>query len=304
VDELTFETEPTYLMFLDGTRLYITAGKRGSKAICVSRDLDKGKPGRPEYSVVRRPVPQEAKPACPEPGDLVKGYLGQFSSNYGHTATALVGAVLATALSACSTTSAPSNVERPTTADFSEASKATVLMSVVDASMRGGWSGTGWFVDHPASWGSWIVTAGHVCAGGAIFTARTYDGDECNAQPYVVEDEGSVDVCVLRTDCDAPAELPLSGRPTSTLTIGEPAWYVGYPGGHLAAVDGRISGIDDYGYLLASTPGWFGSSGSALLAGNGEVVGVLSAMGPANASVLLFSPVEYVHEALDIASAF
>lgn len=151
------------------------------------------------------------------------------------------------------------------------------------------WSGSGSFIR-----GDLIATAGHVCDEDHNTLVQTYDGVWHKAEVVVVWDEP--DVCLLRTKKRAaPATLSLA--PSSSLKVGAPVWYFGYPGRAPGLFYGHYTGHRD-GKLLASVNGWFGASGSLLMREDGRVVGVLSTTRTGNGIVLGFATVEDLRAAV------
>jgi len=157
------------------------------------------------------------------------------------------------------------------------------------------WTGSGWYV-YTDGVKSLIVTAGHVCEPGATYTIEEAGGEVFVATGLVDSDVNNDvdDTCVLVVEHEAPETLVLGN--SKHLGYGDDLFYVGFPAGQIAVVDGHYAGRDETPHLLCSVWGYFGASGSAVLGADGKVVGMLVAINPRFPQTIFAVPVETVRE--------
>lgn len=160
---------------------------------------------------------------------------------------------------------------------------ATVFIHMTDPDPIFGGEGyaTGWYIASDSE-RSVIATAGHVCDAGLVYGVSQvvsleddYEAVEEEAYAfYDIDEAPSTDVCLLVVNHPAPAVLPIAEvEPTADA----PVHYTGYPSGTRGSYTGTVENVNpETGTILLNIPGFFGASGSAVLNGDGEVVGVLS----------------------------
>lgn len=197
--------------------------------------------------------------------------------------------VVGVMVASCVACALPKHAEAPSLqGKATQARKATVFVAV--ESDEEAWTGTGWYVYTDGS-RSLVVTAGHVCEGGAAFEIEEFGGDTFPATLVVVSDEVD-DTCVLSVAHKAPTTLSLGT--SDDLGYGDSLIYVGYPAGQIAVVTGAYAGRDERPRLIMSVWGYFGASGSAVLGPDGKVVGMLVALNPRFPQTTFAVPVETV----------
>lgn len=158
---------------------------------------------------------------------------------------------------------------------------ATVFIHMTDPVWGGEGYATGWYIASDSE-RSVIATAGHVCDPGLVYEVSqvvslddNYEAVEEEAYAfYDIDEAPSTDVCLLVVNHPAPAVLPIAEvEPTADA----PVHYTGYPSGTRGSYTGTVENVNpETGTILLNIPGFFGASGSAVLNGDGEVVGVLS----------------------------
>jgi len=144
-----------------------------------------------------------------------------------------------------------------------------------------------------------VVTNRHVVADADRIQVTTYDGREIEAVSAGVADVA--DLALLRT-VEPVTEVP--GLAEVDAEVGEEVTVVGYPrGGELTTASGRVLGyeLDDLGSDLGlvgrtNVQVDHGSSGSAVLGSEGQVVGVVYAMDVWQNSYMV--PVSTLHDLL------
>lgn len=144
-----------------------------------------------------------------------------------------------------------------------------------------------------------IITNRHVVTDADRIQITTYDGREIDAVSVGVAEVA--DLALLRT---AEAVTTVPGLAEVDAEVGESITIVGYPrGGQLTTASGRVLGYepDDLGSDLGMVGRTnaqvdHGSSGSAVLGSEGEVVGVVYAMDEWQNSYMV--PVSTLHDLL------
>lgn len=136
-------------------------------------------------------------------------------------------------------------------------------------------TGSGFAVD-----ANTLITNEHVVAGAADLQVSTYDGQELSVRAADIST--IADLAVVRTEQPLPAYVPLAAEEPVT---GEPVSVIGFPlGGRMTTSRGAVLGLADdplgsmaEQVLVTDAPVEQGSSGSAVLDADGEVVGVVYA---------------------------
>ena len=144
-----------------------------------------------------------------------------------------------------------------------------------------------------------VITNRHVVADADRIQISTYDGREIDAVSASVADVA--DLALLRT-AEPLATVP--GLAEVDAEVGEPVTVVGYPrGGQLSTASGSVLGyeLDTLGSDLGMVGRTnaqvdHGSSGSAVLGSEGQVVGVVYAMDVWSNSYMV--PVSTLHDLL------
>jgi len=144
-----------------------------------------------------------------------------------------------------------------------------------------------------------VITNRHVVADADRIQISTYDGREIDAVSASVADVA--DLALLRT-AEPLATVP--GLAEVDAEVGEPVTVVGYPrGGQLSTASGSVLGyeLDTLGSDLGMVGRTnaqvdHGSSGSAVLGSEGQVVGVVYAMDMLSNSYMV--PVSTLHDLL------
>ncbi|QDB79792.1 trypsin-like peptidase domain-containing protein [Georgenia sp. 311] len=144
-----------------------------------------------------------------------------------------------------------------------------------------------------------VITNRHVVADADRIQISTYDGREIDAVSASVADVA--DLALLRT-AEPLATVP--GLAEVDAEVGEPVTVVGYPrGGQLSTAQGSVLGyeLDTLGSDLGMVGRTnaqvdHGSSGSAVLGSEGQVVGVVYAMDVWSNSYMV--PVSTLHDLL------
>lgn len=207
-----------------------------------------------------------------------------------------------------STSTPPSARETPTvampaTADvqvrgFSDAEQAS--LRVRNLGCGGVSTGSGFAISTHV-----FITNRHVVGGASLLQVSGYDGRD-----IVVTTSGAAtiaDLALVRTVQSLPATVRLAaGNPSE----GTPVAAIGFPlGGPLTTTHGRVLGYsrDPVGWstlpmLVNDAPIEHGSSGSALLNNEGELVGVVYAT--AGSSKQYAVPIEVLRSVLDDTSQF
>lgn len=145
-----------------------------------------------------------------------------------------------------------------------------------------------------------VITNRHVVADADRLQVTTYDGREIDAVSAGVTDVA--DLALLRTAEPLPT---VPGLAEIDATVGEEVTVVGYPrGGQLTTASGSVLGyeLDSLGSdlgLVGRTNAQVdhGSSGSAVLGSEGQVVGVVYAMDAWGNGYMV--PVSTLHDLLD-----
>ena len=145
-------------------------------------------------------------------------------------------------------------------------------------------SGTGTTVYSSSDYSD-VLTAGHVCVDYFLnFPGIAYDyklidfyGNERPAELLAIDIQS--DLCLLRVYTES-VSVPFS---TSEMISGMPVRYSGYPMGlympdSLHHFSGHYSGTDRTGFSMYSLAVTGGSSGSAILNDDGEIVGMVSSV--------------------------
>lgn len=183
-----------------------------------------------------------------------------------------------------------------------DAASSVLRLSVFDASGREKGRGSA-FVASPEGH---LVTNRHVVAGAHRALAVSPDGSRHEVLGVLAEDAAS-DLVVLRIAGDALDPLPLG--PESPPDAGTRASSIGYPhGGEQSVSSGELSAVralpDGRAWIPFSGDAVPGSSGSPILDGRGEVVGVLKGerVGKGERSAYVI-PVARVRALLDAAGS-
>ncbi len=145
-----------------------------------------------------------------------------------------------------------------------------------------------------------VITNRHVVADADRLQVTTYDGLEIDAVSAGVADVA--DLALLRTAEPLPT---VPGLAAVDAAVGDEVTIVGYPrGGQLTTASGSVLGyeLDTLGSDLGMVGRTnaqvdHGSSGSAVLGSDGQVVGVVYAMDVWNNSYMV--PVSTLHDLLD-----
>lgn len=150
-----------------------------------------------------------------------------------------------------------------------------------------------------------LITNKHVVADSADLQVSTYDGRDIDVT--AAETAGLADLAVVRTAADLPTHPALAADDPGR---GDAVTVVGYPqGGLLTVTDGQVIGSttdplnENLGEVLVTdAPVEPGSSGSAVLNEDGEVVGVVYAKSAAGQSFIV--PVSTLRDLLADDAAF
>ena len=136
-------------------------------------------------------------------------------------------------------------------------------------------TGSGFAVDEHT-----LITNEHVVTGAAELQVSTYDGQELSVRAAAIST--IADLAVVRTEQPLPAHVPLAAEQPGR---GEAVSVIGFPlGRRMTTSRGTVLGLaeDPLGamaeqVLVTDAPVEHGSSGSAVLDADGEVVGVVYA---------------------------
>jgi S1-C subfamily serine protease len=160
--------------------------------------------------------------------------------------------------------------------------------SVDDGALVATGSGSGVVLDHEGH----VITNHHVVADAAAASVVLHDGRSYEAD--IIGSDALTDLAVLKIE--ATDLTPIDIGEATTLVIGETAIAVGNPLGQEGGASltvGVISALDRivafgtsdilYGMLQTDAPINSGSSGGALVDGEGALIGITSAIGVSNA---------------------
>tara|TARA_R110000851_G_scaffold91748_6_gene200307 strand:- start:366 stop:1118 length:753 start_codon:yes stop_codon:yes gene_type:complete len=131
-----------------------------------------------------------------------------------------------------------------------------------------------------------ILTAGHVCTmpdeliilgGSQTVELSDVSGESFLGTIYAIDEEN--DLCIIRIK----EKRPVLKLATSNPNIGDNVYSAGYPQGLfmpglLHFFHGYFSGVDPFRNGYYNFPASPGSSGSAIIDDNGEVIGIISAV--------------------------
>jgi S1-C subfamily serine protease len=125
-----------------------------------------------------------------------------------------------------------------------------------------------------------VLTNHHVVEDLSRFSVRFENGAEFKAEVWA--SNPLRDLALVRFDGPTPAYLSLAND--SSVALGDEVFTLGYPASNVLGVnvkygDGTVSALSgpggEEGWLQVSVPVHPGSSGSPLVDGNGEVVGII-----------------------------
>ena len=136
-------------------------------------------------------------------------------------------------------------------------------------------TGSGFAVDEHT-----VITNQHVVDGAETIQVSTYDGQELQVRTAGIS--RVADLAVVRTVKELPAHVPLAAADP---VAGDPVSVIGFPsGGPMTTSTGQVLALTDdplqsmdTPVLATDAPVEHGSSGSAVLDADGEVVGVVYA---------------------------
>ena len=136
-------------------------------------------------------------------------------------------------------------------------------------------TGSGFAVDEHT-----VITNQHVVDGAETIQVSTYDGQELEVRTAGIS--RVADLAVVRTVKELPAHVPLADADPAA---GDPVSVIGFPsGGPMTTSTGRVLALTEdpletmgTPVLATDAPVEHGSSGSAVLDADGEVVGVVYA---------------------------
>lgn len=158
--------------------------------------------------------------------------------------------------------------------------------------------GTGFLVDTKGL----LVTNYHVVEGARYIAVENSAGKDLQTQVVYLDPER--DIAVLKitdTAFKAPPQIPYAIKKT-TADIAEPIFSLGYPRNDIVYGEGYLAAKTGYnGDTLSvqiSINANRGNSGSPILNGNGEVIGVLSARQTSAEGAVFAVQSKYIHEAL------
>ncbi|MDO8120890.1 serine protease [Isoptericola sp. b490] len=148
-----------------------------------------------------------------------------------------------------------------------------------------------------------VVTNRHVVSGSALLQVSTYDGRDVEVSG--ASTASLADLAVLRTDQELPSHPELAGADPQ---VGDPVTVVGYPeGGQLTVTTGKVIAAttdplhQSLGEVLVTdAPVEPGSSGSAVLSTDGQVIGVVYAKNASDQSYIV--PVSTLRDQLSDAA--
>lgn len=145
-------------------------------------------------------------------------------------------------------------------------------------------SGTGTTINSGKNFSD-ILTAGHVCIDyfltvpevGYSYQIMDFYGNERPGELIAIDEES--DLCLMRIYSESPA-IPITN---TEINSGAHVHYSGYPLGlympnNLHHFSGYYSGSDNAGFSMYSLAVAGGSSGSAILNNDGEIVGLISSV--------------------------
>lgn len=154
-----------------------------------------------------------------------------------------------------------------------------------------------------------VLTAGHVCIDyflnfpGIVYNYKLIDfhGNERMADMIAIDDES--DLCLLRVYAESVA-VRIS---TSPMISGMPVRYSGYPmglymPGNLHHFSGHFSGTDNTGFSMYSLAVTGGSSGSAILNSDGEIIGMISSVTEGFAHLVIGPGIERINQFIFLSS--
>lgn len=158
--------------------------------------------------------------------------------------------------------------------------------------------GSGFFVKS----GCYVVTCFHVVEGGSSVIVRASDGVTTFVPDTVCFDRGT-DVAVLHLSVDS-GKRPIRCGLESALSVGDPVFVIGNPLGFLSdsLSCGIVSGrrVDgDVHFIQTSAAISHGSSGSPLLNGQAQVVGVINGSYEAGQSLNMAVAIQHAKVLLD-----
>jgi S1-C subfamily serine protease len=155
-----------------------------------------------------------------------------------------------------------------------------------------------------------ILTAGHVCIDyflsfsdiGYSYEILDFYGNERPGELIALDEES--DLCLIRIYSESPA-IPITN---AEIISGASVRYSGYPmglymPGNLHHFSGYYSGSDLVGFSMFSLAVTGGSSGSAILNDDGEIVGVISSVTESFAHLVIGPGIERIKTFIFLSSS-